>query len=212
MESPSASYQVSERFKKLFANKGKELHFNRGERVYNAGDKPSGLYLVKDGLVGLTLLGTSGKEHLLRFFSSGQFFGHRSYASREPYHGSSVCLEKTSLWHLNCEQVAQAFLDEGPMIYEEMARTLALELGRVENQHIMILENQVLSRVAQSLVYLKELHGEHNWTREEIANFCASTGPTVIRALAQLEEKGLISQEGRKIIILDRSGLIELSD
>lgn len=76
----------------------------------------------------------------------------------------------------------------------------------------MILENQILPRTAQALVYLKELHPAHKWTRQEIANFSASTVSTIIKALAELEAKGLIRQEGRSIDILNREGLIALQD
>ncbi len=50
--------------------------FKRGDFIYNSGDKPHGIYIVEEGLVGLSLIGKdSGKEHFMRFFSNGQFFG-----------------------------------------------------------------------------------------------------------------------------------------
>ncbi|MBX3041006.1 MAG: winged helix-turn-helix domain-containing protein, partial [Bdellovibrionaceae bacterium] len=58
----------------------------------------------------------------------------------------------------------------------------------------------------------KDLHPRHRWTRLEIASFCASTPSTVIKALAQLEEKGLISQKGREIEIRDRKALLSLHE
>jgi CRP-like cAMP-binding protein len=59
---------------------------------------------------------------------------------------------------------------------------------------------------------LKDLHPDHNWTRQEIANFCASTVSTVIKALSELEELNLIKQDGRSIQVLNRDGLIALQD
>jgi CRP-like cAMP-binding protein len=76
----------------------------------------------------------------------------------------------------------------------------------------MILENQILSRTAQTIIYLKDIHPNHNWTRQEIANFCASTVSTIIKAMAELEDMGLISQKGRSIDILDREGLLNLEN
>jgi CRP-like cAMP-binding protein len=99
-----------------------------------------------------------------------------------------------------------------PALMKDVILTLSRELKNCELQHVMILENEVLPRVAQSIVYLKEMNPEHNWTRQEIANFCASTVSTVIKALSELEDLGLIKQEGRVLTILNREALLSLQD
>lgn len=188
------------------------LELKRGDSVYRQGDIPKGIYFVQKGLVGLVLTGSgSGKEHLLRFFKQGQFFGHRALFSNEGYHGNAIALEPTIL-KLVPKNTVLSVLEKNPIFYKDVITVLANELRRCEIQHVMILENQILGRIAQALVYLKDLHPDHNWTRQEIANFCASTVSTVIKTLAQLEESGYIAQEGRAITILDRDGLIALQD
>ena len=194
-----------------FESNSTSIQFKRGEVIYNQGDAPRGIFFVKQGLVGLTKLGSTGKEHLLRFFRQGQFFGHRSLFSDEEYHGSSVALEMTKL-KLVPKPVVLSVLEDHPKLLFEVVTVLARELRRCENQHVMILDNQINIRVAQSIVYLKDLHPEHNWTRQEIANFCASTVSTVIKSLADLEKAGLIKQDGRTIEILDREKLISMQD
>lgn len=196
----------------LFNAQSQTIELKRGESIYRQGDVPKGIYFVNTGLVGLVLVGSaSGKEHLLRFFKQGQFFGHRALFSNEGYHGDTVALEPTVL-KLVPKNVVLNVLEKNPALYKDVVTVLANELRRCELQHVMILENQILGRIAQSLVYLKDLHPEHNWTRQEIANFCASTVSTVIKTLAQLEESGYIAQEGRTITILNRDGLISLQD
>jgi CRP-like cAMP-binding protein len=193
-------------------SQSKLYSFKRGEKIYHQDEKPKGIYFVNKGLVGLTILGSSsGKEHLLRFFKQGQFFGHRALFSNENYHANTMALEPTSL-KLVPKDIMLSTLEKNPHLYRDILTVLAKELRHCELQRVMILENQILSRVAQSLVYLKDLHPEHNWTRQEIANFCASTVSTVIKALAAIEEKGLIRQDGRSINIVDREGLIHLQD
>lgn len=188
------------------------IELKRGDSIYQQGDTPKGVYFVQKGLVGLMLSGSgSGKEHLLRFFKQGQFFGHRALFSNEGYHGNTIALESTTL-KLVPKSVVLNVLEKNPIFYKNIVEVLANELRRCELQHVMILENQILGRVAQALVYLKDLHPDHNWTRQEIANFCASTPSTVIKTLARLEDSGYIAQEGRSIAILNREGLISLQD
>lgn len=198
--------------KRQFELSSKTLEVKRGEFVYRQADEPKGLYFVRSGLVGLIIQGSeSGKEHLLRFFKQNQFFGHRALFSKEGYHGSTMALETTIVKLVPKETVLEA-IKNYPLLLQDVVRVLAKELRRSEVQRVMILENQILSRTAQALIYLKEIHPEHNWTRQEIANFCASTVSTIIKALSQLETMGLIQQDGRKINILDRDRLLVLQD
>lgn len=195
-----------------FMSNAQTIDLKRGDIIYRQLDQPKGLYFVKKGLVGLVLTGsTSGREHLLRFFRQNQFFGHRALFSNEGYHGTTVALEPTTL-RLVPQNIIFAAIEKYPTLLKDVVTVLAKELRRTEVQHVMILENQILARAAQALVYLKDLHPEHNWTRQEIANFCASTVSTIIKALAELEGMGLISQEGRTINILNRDGLLALQD
>lgn len=198
--------------KSQFETQSKLIELKRGEFVYQQGDQPKGIYFVKQGIVGLVITGqASGKEHLLRFFRQGQFFGHRSLFSNEGYHGSSVSIEPTVL-KLVPKDIIMNAIEKAPQLLKEVVKVLSKELRRSETHQVMILENQILARTALALVYLKDLHPEHNWTRQEIANFCASTVSTIIKALAELEELKLIKQEGRTIQILNRDGLIALQD
>lgn len=195
-----------------FESSAEIVELKRGEHVYREGDSPKGLYFIQKGLVGLVLLGaSSGKEHLVRFFRQGQFFGHRALFTNEGYHGTTTALEPTTL-KLIPRQTVLSVLDKHPKLYKEILTVVSKELRRSEIQHVMILENQILPRTAQALVYLKNLHPDHNWTRQEIANFCASTVSTIIKALSELENMGLIRQNGRAIEILNKDALVALQD
>lgn len=188
-----------------------KLSLKRGDIIYRPGEQPKGIYMMDSGLVGLLFLTESGKEHLLRFFRQEQFFGHRSLFSDEVYHAQALALEPSEL-RLIPKNVVLEILKAHPELFEDVARVLASELGQAERQRVMILENQILPRVAQALIYLKDIEPSHNWTRQEIANFTASTVSTVIKAMAELESMELIKQSGRVFEIVDRQGLLSLQD
>lgn len=196
----------------LFDQSSVVLNVKRGDKIYEAGDHPRGIYFIEKGLIGLLIIGSeSGKEHLLRFFKEGQFFGHRALFSDEDYHGNTVALESSKILLVPKKIVLDA-LQAHPYLYKEILTVTSKELRRCENQHVMILENQILARTAQAIIYLKDIYPEHNWTRQEIANFCASTVSTIIKAMAELEDMGLISQKGRSIEILKRQELLNLAN
>jgi len=185
----------------------------RGETIYQVGESPNGLYYVNNGLVCLKIIGPkSGKEHILRLFKEGQFFGHRALFSNnefEKYHGTALALNTTELSFYPKETIFK-HLENYPGLYKEVLGVLTTELRKSEEKYVMILDNQVIPRVAQTLIYLKEVAPSHPWTREEIANCCGSTTSTVIKAMAELEAKNLIQQEGRNFQIKNKDELISI--
>ncbi len=185
--------------------------FRRGEFIYRSLEAPKGIYSVRSGLVGLVLTGPSGKEHLMRFFTSGQVFGHRALIADQNYHATTQALEACVLDFLP-KTAATELLDEFPLLYKVIMKQLATELCHCETQQVSVLDQQILPRIARAVVYLKELHPTYRWTRSEIANFCASTTSSVIKALADLEYMGLIKQKGRDIAVLDKNGLIHFQE
>jgi CRP-like cAMP-binding protein len=128
----------------------------------------------------------------------------------ETHHATAVALEDTgivSVSRTTLLRVIEIFPKISLCILENLAKELkTAELGRVS-----IADKNVIARVAESLLYLRERFPEHQWTRREIAEFCGSTTPTVIRALAKLERDGLIRKNGRTIKILEREALLELA-
>ena len=196
-------------FRSRLLEDGRRKAFAKGALIYQEGDLPEALYFVQTGLVGLMKSTSTGVESLLRVFKQGQFFGHRSLFSEEPYHAGSRALEPSEIVMVQKSSVIRLF-DEEPRAYFFLARALAKELRRAENRSVMISEMQLKQRVASALLLFKKLNPDHLWTRTEIANYCASRTPTVIKTLSELEEQGIIKQDRRKIEILDEETLIDL--
>lgn len=188
---------------------GSRKRFSRGDLIYSETESPKGLHYIESGLVGLTKMSASGNESLLRIFRAEQFFGHRTLFSNEKYHATAKCLENTDLVFLEKKLVFEVF-DKNPSSYFFLARALAKELRRAEDRSVLISEGHIIERVAYALILFKKLHPEHIWTRTEIANYCASRTPTVIKAMGELEKKGAIRQNRRYIEILDESILIDV--
>ena len=182
----------------------------RGDFLYRAGETATGIYYVRRGLVGLIVATASGNEHLVRLFKSGQHLGHRSLFAREPFHASAIALEETEI--IGIPRATVIHLVEGsPQFALKMLETLARELKRAEMRGVSLSEKDVTARVAEAVLYLQEIHPNHQWTRREIAEFCGSTTPTVIRTLARFEQDGVIAQSGRKIEVRDRQRLVDLA-
>ncbi len=191
--------------------KGTFMHpLKRGETLYRVGDAPTGFHFIQCGIIGLWASGPTGNEYLIRLAKTGQYVGHRSLFAEEVHHATAIALEDTTIISVSKEvifHVIQIF----PKISLLILETIAKELKHAELGRVSIADKNVIARVAESVLYLKERFPEHMWTRREIAEFCGSTTPTVIRALKKLETDGIIQQAGRTIKILKREALLDLA-
>ncbi|MAE73141.1 MAG: cyclic nucleotide-binding protein [Bdellovibrionaceae bacterium] len=176
--------------------------YKKGTFLYRHGESPKGLYFVFSGLVGLTHVSDSGKEHLFRVFGSGQCLGHRSLVASENYHASAKVLESAEIGYAT-KAMVEHLMATNHEFCQAMMKKLAQELRRAELRLASSSDKQVAERVAETMIDLKESFPDHKWTRKDIAHYCGTTGPSVIRSLAQLEELGFIRQDGREISIID---------
>lgn len=188
-----------------------QLKVKRGEVLYRAGESPQNIYFVESGLVGLALWGESGKDHLARLFKTGQVFGHRSLFAKEKYHATATVIDESTLRVLSKDQMRERMKGNCDLA-EKLLEILAKELRQAESRQLLLSEKDAPTRIAEAVVYLKELHPTYDWTRQEIADFCGTTTPTVIRTLARFEEEGLVQQQGREIVILNRDALLSQGD
>lgn len=193
-------------FKDLFSQ-APFKRFKRGDIIYRSGETPKNIYYVESGLVGLGLWGESGKDHLVRLFREGQIFGHRSLFANEMYHATATVIDEAQIRILSKAEMREQMKGNCDLA-EKLLETLAKELRVAEAKQLVLSEKDAPARIAEAVVYLKELHPEYSWTRQEIAEFCGTTTPTVIRTLAKFVEEGLVEQKGREIVILNKSALL----
>lgn len=190
---------------------GQERVFSKGDVLYNKGDKPSGVYYIKEGIIGLINLAPNGTESLLRVFGEKFFIGYRSFLVNEEYHATSISLSNVKLVYLPFEN-AQAILDRCPKMLLHLSQMLSRDLRIAEERFNDLTGKRAINRIIESLVFLKQRQPEYQWTRREIGEFCGAKTETVTRVLTQLEKEGFIEKDGREIFIKDNNALLEYSE
>ncbi|MCO4753259.1 MAG: Crp/Fnr family transcriptional regulator [Bacteriovoracaceae bacterium] len=191
--------------------KGITKRFKKGDILFNKGDQSKNLTYINRGIVGLVNLAPNGHESLLRVFGEKFFLGYRSFLVGEHYHASAIALSDGELLifpYTGAEEV-QAHL---PELFLHLTRMIARDLRIAEERFNDITGKRVVSRIIETLIFLKQRHPGYQWTRREIGEFCGAKTETVTRALTKLEKAGLIEKEGREIHLSDIQELLEYSE
>lgn len=194
--------------------------YKKGQVVFHSGRNPTGVFCLLDGKIKMSKIGPDGKEHIVRFVLPGRLLGIRAFLGECVYTATSTALEESVICYIP-KDVFWKFQHKYPTITSCMITTLSQLLCEAEDKMTSIAQKNVRGRLAETLLELREVfsYGEKSkenthpisLSREDLANIVGTATETVIRLVSEFKEAGLIEVEGRKILVINMSGLRRLS-
>lgn len=189
--------------------------YKDGEIIFSEDKYPSGIYCVHKGKIKISRSGQEGREHIVRFATTGDILGYKALLSREPFSASAIALDDCTICFIPRNQFFEA-IQKNPKLSMRMLEILASDLTHSEERVMELAQKSVRERLAETLLILQETFGTNeedktinvNLTREEIANIVGTATESVIRLLADFKKSGLIVLKGRKIEIVKQHALI----
>lgn len=184
--------------------------YARGKVIAQPDDPPETIYLIKEGRVKLCRYSESGREQILALLEPGDIFGERSLV------GASAAMhceafEDTLICVLRREDF-EDLMRMKPDLALRVMKVLAERLRRAEEAIEDLAFRDVPGRLAATLVRLAETYGEPHdggrrlalrLTHHDLASMIGATRETVTTVLNRFRDDGLLTTEGRHIIIAD---------
>ena len=200
-----------------FSDHKTSLLIKKGDLIMSEGGVINGLYCIKDGKCKLTKLGTNGKEQIIRFIKGGDILGHRSILSEEPVGLNVVALEDMHVCFIPKSDILAA-IKENNQFSLKLIKNISHDLNQANNTISQMAQKPVKDRLALTLLNLDRIFGVDNedcldiiLTREEIANTIGTATESAIRLLSNLKKDGVIDLIGKKIKILNKPLLKNIS-
>jgi len=185
------------------------LHFRKGTVIFNEGQKPQGIYCVREGKIKVYKISFDGREQITRVLFPDELLGLKALLSGHPYSVSSAALEDCDLCFIPKSDFFQLMLK-----YPDFTRAIIISLSKLleqaEFRMISLAHKPVRQRLAETLLFLNKtfyptapahVKTYLNITRQDIANIIGTAPETVIRLLSEFKELKLISIKGRKIFL-----------
>ena len=192
--------------------------YNKGDYIFVEGTRGHGLYCVYRGKIKIHKLGAEAKEQIVRFAKEGDVLGYRSLLSNEPYYATATALEDAVLCYVSKKSFLELLENNNKLSYS-VIQMLTQNLKESEKKIINLKQKSVIQRICESLLILKEKFGmtEDNslnvkLSRREIGDLSGVTVETTIRTLSDLNKKGHIKLEGKKIKLVNISQLVHLAN
>ena len=188
-------------------------HYKKGEVLFNEGGTPRGVFFIHSGLIKVIKYGIEGKEQIIEIAKVGDLVGFRAMLSDLTYNVDAIMLEDTAL----CYVQKSDFLKEincNEDLRNTVIRVLSKELQDRADLLTTMAQKTVRQRTALALLLLDDIYEGKpiNLSRDDLANFVGTATETVIRLLREFKKDLIIETKGRRIMILKKSQLIEISE
>jgi CRP/FNR family transcriptional regulator len=178
--------------------------FSPDEVIFLEGDPSRGLWIIEDGSVKITKLGTEGNEYILHLLGPGDTFNDIAALSGGPTPANAISMSLVSVWLLPSDVMDRA-LDRYPAIGRAALKMMGARIRALGHQIEDLTLYPVMVRLARFLLTQAEnpsLSGP-GVTRAAIAAHLATTPESLSRALAKLQDTGTIRFDRHNIIIVN---------
>ena len=189
--------------------------FARGELLFGEGDPCAGLYIIVSGRIRIFKLSASGREQVLALEGPGSSFAELPVFDGGNYPAAASAVEATETIFISRKEF-QNFCREHPDVALKVIAVVGSRLRRL----VGIIEELSFTTVRQRLIALilrlaeesgsrakQGIHIELTKSHQELAADLGTVRELVSRNLGRLQAEGLLSVDGRKIVVKDVAGL-----
>lgn len=186
--------------------------FLKGSQFFAPGERSSGLHLLVKGRVKVLRLSPEGREQLLTVVVPFQTLGEAAIFRKPETHSSyAVCQESSTILTLPLAKI-RSLTVQHPELALVFLSEFATRIGDLEQR----LEETALYPLERRLAahLLKMANPSHELRLSESNSALASrfgvARESVSRTLAKFEEQGLISRQGRSLVLLSPQELASI--
>ncbi len=190
------------------------------KNIVHAGASPQSLFLILEGSVSVIAEDENGKEMVLAYLNPGEFFGEMGLFPEQTVRTAIVRTRTQALIAELDYQAFRRFNREYPDIMFEVAGQLAARVRDTSRRLRDLTFMDVAGRLARTLLDLTaqpdaKQHPDGiqvRISRQEMARLVGCSREMAGRVLKKLEEDGLISSQGRSIVVHSASRLARPRD
>lgn len=191
------------------SNRMTHRKFTKHQMILLEDDLGQTFFVIAKGSVKITRLSDDGREVILAMLGEADFFGEMSLLDGDGRSANVVALQASEVLTLARNEFLD-ILEQYPKIsiclLEELTHRLRKSDQQIESLSLSDVEQRIgitLIRLAEELGTIKQGNVKINSLpfQQDIANMAGTSRETVSRTFKLLEEKGLLSREGRELVI-----------
>ena len=183
--------------------------YTKGQMILLEDDLGQTFFVIAEGSVKITRLSDDGREVILAMLGESDFFGEMSLLDGAGRSANVVALEESEVLTLarnDFLDILQQYPKISISLLEELTQRIRKSDQQIESLSLSDVEQRIgitLIRLAEELGTIKQgsVKIKNLPYQQDIANMAGTSRETVSRTFKLLEEKGLVTREGRKLTI-----------
>jgi CRP/FNR family cyclic AMP-dependent transcriptional regulator len=192
------------------ASRVRMRRYRKGEVLFHRDDPGTSLFLLETGRIKISTFSAEGKEAVFTVHGPGDTFGELALLDGSPRSATATALEQSRL--LTIDRAAfVSFLREQPDAALVLLGELTARVRRLSLQVEDLMFLDIPGRLARTLLRLGDQYGRKTTrgleidlqiTQTELGGMVGATRVSVNRLLHWFEERGLISMDDRRIVLV----------
>jgi len=187
----------------------KSIEYGKEEIIFQEGAPSFGLYLIFDGMVKLVKRTLRGKKQILKLSGPGELLGETTLFDKGTHVAYSKTLTDARIGFIERGNFFY-FLEKHPKTVFRTFEKISEELKAFQSKLAERSYNSSKERLARFILRLGKEDIE--LSRAELAELAGVSSKTAIRTLGELEDRGFIKIEDRKIDILNEESIANLAE
>ena len=177
----------------------RRIECGKGEIIFHEGAPAFGFYLIFDGMVKLVKRSTRAKSQILKIAGPGEILGETTLFDKGSHNAFAKTLDPVTVGFIERGDFFH-FLERHPKTIFRLYEKLSEELKAFQNKLAERSYSSSKERLARLILHLGKSGVE--LSRAELAEMAGVSSKTAIRTLSELENRGIIAMENRRIRIL----------
>lgn len=187
----------------------RKIDYGEEELIFMEGAPAFGFYLVFKGAVKLVKRSAKGKSQILKIVGPGGLLGETTLFDKGLHNAYAKTLIPSTVGFIERGDFF-FFLEHHPKVIFRFFEYLSLELKAFQNKLAERSYASSKERLARLILALDRLGLE--LSRAELAEMAGVSSKTAIRTLSELESRGIISVDNRRINVIKEDYLRRLAE
>lgn len=192
-----------------------EKTYKDGEIIFHKDDPGSSLFILKSGLVKISINDKKGNEYILKIMYPFDFFGEMALLDGQSRSATVTSLEKSTALIIKREHFI-SLIEKHPQIALSIMAVLSRRLRKTDEKIGNLRFADAYGKVAEIILDIADESGIRNksgivlnlkLSRQGLADFAGVSRETVTRILNEFKKSGCIKMEKGKITILNEAML-----
>jgi CRP-like cAMP-binding protein len=190
----------------------------KGDVVYSEGQPCDRFVIVTYGRLNVTKTSVEGREKVVSEIRARQHFGLAEIITGRRSNATIEAMEPTEILTLQKDDLVRTLLENPRMCYQLMQVMAGTILDLADQVEEMSFE-PVRVRLASLLVLLADREGIRRgddvlirtaYSHQQLARRLGASRETVTRMLKRFREHEWVKTEGRRLVLIDREGLVNV--